>query len=74
MVDKSILTNENTRIGTGAVSAVGALNWGVVEFAETDLLIDVIGLSGDSLTLGYGVMTASAAVFLYNLATDLMED
>ena len=55
------------------IVAVAALNWALVEFASTDLLVDVLGLSGDVLTATYGVIGGAAAVNLYNIGVGLME-
>jgi uncharacterized membrane protein YuzA (DUF378 family) len=48
------------------VVAVAAANWAAVEFADTDLLVDVLGLTGDTLTITYGVIGALAVVVVYN--------
>jgi uncharacterized membrane protein YuzA (DUF378 family) len=48
------------------VVAIAASNWALVEFAETDLLVDVLGLTGDTLTITYGVIGALAVVVVYN--------
>jgi uncharacterized membrane protein YuzA (DUF378 family) len=48
------------------VVAVAAANWAAVEFADTDLLVDVLGLTGDTLTIAYGVIGALAVVVVYN--------
>jgi uncharacterized membrane protein YuzA (DUF378 family) len=59
------------------VVAVAAANWAAVEFADTDLLVDVLGLTGDTLTITYGVIGIVAAVVVYNtwvwFSTGVME-
>lgn len=69
------MVTEDQKIGNNTldallsiVVAIFALNWTAVEFAETDLLIDVAGLSGSSLTLAYGAIGVLAAVSIYNTA------
>jgi len=34
-------------------TAVAAINWGLVELSDTNLLSDTLGLSGETLTLAY---------------------
>jgi uncharacterized membrane protein YuzA (DUF378 family) len=54
---------------------LAALNWGLVEFADTNLLADTLGLSNDLLTGAYAVIGAAGAVSLYNtIMVDIMED
>lgn len=59
--------SKNVRMGIWLITAIAALNWALVEFFNTDLLIDVIALSGSNLTIAYGVIGAAAAAGLYNL-------
>lgn len=56
-----------TQVVTWIIVAVAALNWAVVEFAETDLLVDTLGLSGQSYTAVIAVIGVAATVNLYNL-------
>jgi len=66
---------EDAKIGNNTLdalltiaTAIFALNWALVEFAETDLLLDVLELSGQSLTLAYAAAGATAVVTVYNTA------
>lgn len=68
------LLPEQLRPGTRIIAGAAALNWAVIEFADTDLLVDTIELSGQSLTAAYGVIGVAAALELYNTTVDLMED
>jgi uncharacterized membrane protein YuzA (DUF378 family) len=51
------------------VVAIAALNWAVVEFLETNLLTDTLGLTGQSLTATYGIIGLLAVVVIYNTVT-----
>lgn len=69
------MATEDQKIGTNAIDAllsivvaIAALNWAAVEFAETNLLVDVAGLSGSSLTAAYGAIGVLAVVSIYNTA------
>ncbi|MXR52314.1 hypothetical protein GRX03_11960 [Halovenus sp. WSH3] len=62
------------RPATWAITELAALNWGLVEFADTNLLTDVLGLSGDPLTVTFGVIGAAGAVGLYNTAAHYLGD
>lgn len=55
------------RVAIWLIVAIAALNWALVEFVNTDLLVDILALSGSNLTIAYGVIGAAAAVNLYNL-------
>jgi uncharacterized membrane protein YuzA (DUF378 family) len=66
---------EDQKIGNNTIDAlltivvaIAAVNWTVIEFLETDLLIDVAGLSGSSLTLAYAGVGVAAVVSVYNTA------
>jgi len=66
---------EDQKIGNNTVDAlltvavaIAALNWALVEFAETDLLLDVAQLSGSSLTLAYAGIGVASLVTIYNTA------
>ena len=67
------LLSEQIRLVVWIIVAVAALNWALVEFVSTDLLVDVLGLTGDTLTAAYGVIGAAAAVNLYNIGVGVME-
>lgn len=64
MADK--LGNEQVHLVLWLIVGVAALNWGLVEFLDTNLLTDVLNLSGDALTATYGLIGAAGAVDLYN--------
>ena len=67
------LLPENIRPAVWATTEISALNWGLVEFADTNLLTDVLGLTGDALTLTFGVIGAAGAVGLYNTVAEFMD-
>jgi uncharacterized membrane protein YuzA (DUF378 family) len=48
------------------IVAVAAINWGTVEFFDTNILTDTAGLSGDTLTIVYGVIAVLGVVVAYN--------
>jgi len=56
------------RVAVWIIVAIAAANWALVEFAGTDLLVDVLGLREDMLTLSYAVIGAASGVNLYNIA------
>lgn len=68
------LGNKTLRLGIWFVVGIAALNWGLVEFVGTDLLTDVIALSGTNLTIAYAVIGAAGAVNLYNLVVGELMD
>jgi len=61
------LLNHQLRVGIWIIVAIAAANWALVEFAGTDLLVDLLGLREDMLTLSYAVIGAASAVNLYNI-------
>lgn len=62
------LLSPQIRLVVWIIVAVAALNWALVEFAGTDLLVDVLSLSSDLLTGAYAVIGAAAVINLYNIA------
>jgi len=75
MADKLFGDNMMLLYGIWLVVGIAALNWGLVEFADTNLLADTLGLSNDMLTGAYAVIAAAGAVSLYNtVMVDIMED
>jgi uncharacterized membrane protein YuzA (DUF378 family) len=50
------------------VTIVAAINWALVEFLNTNLLSDTLGLAEGTLTLVYALIGVAAVVALYNLA------
>jgi uncharacterized membrane protein YuzA (DUF378 family) len=56
------------RVAVWIIVAIAAANWALLEFAGTDLLVDVLGLREDMLTLSYAVIGAASGVNLYNIA------
>jgi len=56
------------RVAVWIIVAIAAANWALVEFAGTDLLVDVLGLREDMLTLSYAVIGVASGVNLYNIA------
>jgi uncharacterized membrane protein YuzA (DUF378 family) len=68
------LLPENIRPVTWAVTEIAALNWAFVEFFNTNLLTDTLGLSGDILTGTFAAIGAAGAVGLYNTVAHYLED
>lgn len=58
---------------TQAATGVAALNWGLVEFADTNLLSDTLGLSGDILTGAFAALGAFGVIALYNVVAYFLE-
>jgi uncharacterized membrane protein YuzA (DUF378 family) len=56
------------------VTEIAALNWALVEFADTNLLTDTLGLSGDVLTGAFAAIGAAGAAGLYNTIAHYVED
>lgn len=54
------------------IAGVGSLNWGLVEVADLNLLVE-IGLSGDMLTYAYMAVGLAGAIVLIDMA-DLVQD
>jgi len=48
------------------LTVLAALNWALIEFGSTDLLVDVAGLQSGTLTLVYALIGVAAAVTAYN--------
>ena len=55
------------RVAVWIIVAIAAANLALVEFAGTDLLVDVLGLREDMLTLSYAVIGVASGVNLYNI-------
>jgi uncharacterized membrane protein YuzA (DUF378 family) len=68
------LLPEEFRPATWAITEIAALNWALVEFADTNLLTDTLGLSGDVLTGAFAAIGAAGAVGLYNTVAHYLED
>lgn len=54
------------------IAGVGSLNWGLVEVADLNLLVEV-GLSGDMLSYAYLAIGVAGAIVLIDMA-DLVQD
>lgn len=54
------------------IAGVGSLNWGLIEVADLNLLVEV-GLSGDMLTYAYLAIGVAGAIVLIDMA-DLVQD
>lgn len=69
-----MITNDQplAQLAVVLVSAIGALNWGLVEATGTDLLVE-IGLTGSNLGLAYLAIGAAGAVALVDLL-DIIAD
>ncbi|WP_143414133.1 DUF378 domain-containing protein [Halovenus aranensis] len=48
------------------IAGIGALNWLSLEFFDTDLLVDTIGLTGDTYTAVIAVIGVAGALAVYN--------
>ena len=61
------------RMGIWLIVAVAALNWGLVEFLDFNLITDGFSFAEGSteFTATIGVITAAAAVNLYNQGVNL---
>jgi uncharacterized membrane protein YuzA (DUF378 family) len=67
-------TRTLTNIAT-VVASIGGLNWGFKEFADTDVLIDTLGMTGDAYMLVIGLITAASVLAIYNKGVvDLLDD
>jgi uncharacterized membrane protein YuzA (DUF378 family) len=62
------LLPRHIRVAVWIIVAIAAANWALVEFAGTDLLVDLLGLREDMLTLSYAVIGVASGVNLYNIA------
>jgi len=62
----SKLGNLQTRMVLTFVASLGAVNWLAVEFMDTDLLSDTLGMSGDPYKLVIAVIGVAGAITLYN--------
>ncbi len=75
MADKLFDGNMAVLYGVWLIVGIAALNWGLVEFADFDLLVDGIGFTGDILKGTYAVIGAAGAVSLYNtVMVDILGD
>lgn len=54
-----------------ALAAFGAVNWGATEALSTDILVDVLGLSGDLLTYTLLAIGVAGAIVLVDAADEL---
>jgi uncharacterized membrane protein YuzA (DUF378 family) len=55
-----------TRIVLELIAAIAALNWALVEFLDTDLLVDTLGMSGDTYSAVIAVIGVAGALTAYN--------
>lgn len=69
-----LLGNWMTRTVSKAIAGVGAFNWGIKEFADTDLLVDTLGLSGDIYTAVIALITIAGAVVFWNASQLLLDN
>lgn len=49
------------------VAGVGALNWGLVELSDTNLITDTLGLSASNTGLAYIVIGLAGAILVIDL-------
>lgn len=59
-----ILHDKTVQMLLSVVVTLGAVNWAVIEFLDTDLLLDVLGVAAGSgeLTAIYAVIGAAAVI------------
>lgn len=57
-----LLENETVQLAATALAAAGAINWGLIGFADTNVLVDTLELTGDNLTYAYGAIGAGGVV------------
>jgi len=50
------------------IAGFAALNWAIIEFFDTDVLVDTLGLTGDTLTGTYLAIGVAGGILLYNTA------
>lgn len=61
-----VTTSDPNLIGllSAIVAALGALNWGLIEMFDTNLLSDVLGLAGDGLMYAHVAVGIAGALLL----------
>lgn len=59
--------NDMVKLGAYIVTSLAALNMGMVEFANYDLLVDALSLGADMQTAAYGVFGAAGVGTLADL-------
>jgi uncharacterized membrane protein YuzA (DUF378 family) len=67
------LGSTQTRIVLEVIAAIAALNWALVEFMDTDLLVDTLGMSGDTYSAVIAVIGVAGAVTVYNGAAYFLD-
>jgi uncharacterized membrane protein YuzA (DUF378 family) len=53
------------------IVAIAALNWGLVAFADVNLITDVISLSSENADYVYGAIGVVALINMYNMAHEM---
>jgi uncharacterized membrane protein YuzA (DUF378 family) len=61
------------RIVLEVIAAIAALNWAAVEFMDTDILVDTLGLSGDAYTAVIAVIGIAGGLTAYNGAAYFLD-
>lgn len=56
-------------LGTQLVASLGALNVGLVEMFEYDLVVDLLGLGTDMQTIAFAAVGLAGAALLVSMAT-----
>ena len=69
-----LLGNWMTRTVSKVLAGAGALNWGLVEFADTDVLVDTLGLSGDVYAGVIAAVAIGGAIVFYNASQLLLDN
>ena len=62
-----------TRIVLEIIAAIAALNWAAVEFLDTDLLVDTLGMSGDTYSAVIAVIGVAGGLTVYNGAAYFLD-
>lgn len=69
-----ILENRTVQIVSTAIVALAAINVGATGLVETNLLVDVLELSGDRLQAAQGVIGAAGLLEGYRAFDEVTED
>lgn len=70
-----MIHDKMTQSALSIVAVIAALNWATVEFAQTDLLLDVVGLTAGSTEYQavIGAIAVAALLVLYDRLVWVMD-